>query len=340
MVQSAVFAAMLLSWGCVPELISPPFEPGDLRPPAVVDWRSSAARELLIVFDEAVRAEAADFSCAEDVGVSAVASGADGRELVITLSRDQAPGEAFSLSGLAFDLHGNATSFILPFWAYNPSPALLVINELGTVASASHPDAVEFFAKGAGSLAGLAFYVGLRGDYDHRYVFPHCEVAAGDYIVLHLRPQGIEGERDELFDKAASAGLDALPEAWDFWYREGGGGLPDKNGAVSLYDTPGGSIMDALLYSDRGGSADERYGGFGTASFQARATALIEAGAWSKAAEQARPGDCASSLGITSTRTLNRASDSGDSDHRDDWHIAPTSGISLGRVNGDEAYSP
>jgi hypothetical protein len=70
MVQSAVFAAMLLSWGCVPELISPPFEPGDLRPPAVVDWRSSAARELLIVFDEAVRAEAADFSCAEDVGVS------------------------------------------------------------------------------------------------------------------------------------------------------------------------------------------------------------------------------------------------------------------------------
>jgi hypothetical protein len=337
---AAVSAAMLLSWGCVPELISPPFEPGDLRPPAVVDWRASAAHELRIVFDEAVRAKAADFSCADTIGIAAVGVGADGRELVIALDGEQEPGKAFSVSGLVFDLHGNATSFILPFWAHNPSPARLVINELGTVASASHPDAVEFYVKGAGSLAGLAFYVGLRGDYDHRYVFPHCEVAAGDYIVLHLRPQGLEGERDELLDKAASTGLDALPEAWDFWYREGGGGLPDKNGAVSLYDTPGGTIMDALLYSDRGGASEERYGGFGTASFQARATALIEAGAWTKAAEQARPGDCASSLGITSTRTLNRASDSEDRDHRDDWHIAPTSGISLGRVNGDEAYSP
>ncbi|HAE22135.1 MAG TPA: hypothetical protein DCG47_07415 [Spirochaetaceae bacterium] len=337
---AAALTAMLLSWCCVPELISPPFEPGDLRPPAVVDWRSSAARELRIAFDEAVRAELADFACAEDVGIAAVQAGTDGRELVILLERDQEPGKAFSLSGLAFDLHGNATSFILPFWGHNPRPAGIAINELGSVASASHPDALEFYVKSAGNLAGLAFYVGLRGDYDHRYIFPPCEVAAGDFVVLHLRPQGIESERDELSDKGSSGGLDATPDAWDFWYRAGGGGLPDKNGALSLYDTPGGSIMDALLYSDRGADSTANYGGFGTASFQARATAIVEAGAWLKAADRVSPGDCASSLGITSTRTLNRGSDSKDSDHKDDWHIVPTSGISLGRVNSDAVYNP
>lgn len=337
---AAALLAMLVSWCCVPDLISPPFEPGDLRPPAVLDWGANGAQTARIVFDEAVQAELSDFSCSEELGIVALEAGADGRELFVLLDRDCAPGQAFSVSGLACDMQGNATSFILPFWGHNPRPARLLINELGSVASASHPDAVEFFAQGAGSLAGLAFYVGLPGDYDHRYIFPACEVAVGDYIVLHMRPQGIDEERDEVLDRAVSGGLDATAGAWDFWYRAGGGALPDKNGALSLYASPGGSVMDALLYSDRSADSDERYGGFGTAAFQARATALIEAGAWLKAAEAASPADCASSLGITSTRTLNRSSDSKDGDSRADWHIAPTSGISLGRANGDEAYTP
>jgi hypothetical protein len=333
-------AAAALSCSCAPELLPAPFKPGDLSPPSVVDWGSRAADEYLIRFDEAVRAVPGDLYGSDGVVPRELRAEDDGRSLVIVLDGSPAPGARFSLAGLAYDLAGNALGFTLPFWGHNPEPAALLINELQSVGSSTRPDAVEFYAVGAGDLAGLAFYVGLRGDYELRYVFPSRRVAAGDYVVLHLRPQGLDDERDELVAKDESAGLWALPTAWDFWYREGGGGLPDKNGALSLFTSPVGSALDAVLYSDKESAPGQKYSGFGTSALEARVKALSVLGAWDFGPEGPRPEGCARSTGATSTRTLGRPPQPADTNGPADWYVCASGGASIGSSNSSTPYTP
>lgn len=333
-------AAAALSCSCAPELLPAPFKPGDLSPPAVVDWGSQAPEEYVIRFDEAVRAAPGDVYGVDGVEVRELRAAEDGRSLVVRLGEAPAPGERFSLAGLACDLAGNAVGFTLPFWGHNTEPAALLLNELQSVGSSTRPDAVEFYAVGAGDLAGLSFYVGLRGDYELRYVFPPRRVEAGDYVVLHLRPQGLEEERDELTAKDESGGLWALPTAWDFWYREGGGGLPDKNGALSLYSSPVGSVMDAVLYSDKESSPGQKYSGFGTSALEARVKALSALGAWDFGPQGPRPEGCVPSAGATSTRTPGRAPGSADTNGPADWYVCTGGGASIGSENSPTPYAP
>jgi hypothetical protein len=46
---------------CIPDPVIAVFEPGDLRPPAVVSWGATGPAELLVVFDEAVQADPGAF---------------------------------------------------------------------------------------------------------------------------------------------------------------------------------------------------------------------------------------------------------------------------------------
>jgi len=346
----------LLGWllcACVPEVVQSLFSAEDLRPPSLLSWQSSGTNELLLVFDEPVQAAAADFRLglvAEDITRVVDGSGLAGFDVLdlsvttegqlrLRLAAAVPPGAALALSGLASDLAGNSTSFTLPLWGYNPQPAALLINEIISAGSDSHPDVVELYVTRAGNLAGLCLYMGLADDYDLRYVFASCQVAAGEYLVLHLKPQGLDGELDELEAVDVSIGLDAYQYARDFWCHVGVQ-LPGKNGVLSLYDSPYGTVLDALLYSERGSDSDTRYRGFGTAAFLARAEALVASGGWLAAEGVVRPEDAADSAAVTSTRTLGRSSTSADTDAAADWHVVPTRGASIGRQNTDERYQP
>ena len=88
------------------------------------------------------------------------------------------------------------------------------------------------------------------GSHDARLVFPPFEVAAGSFIVVHLKPSGEPARVDETTDPAASKGFDAADTAFDFWLRDGRG-LGGNNGVLSLCDRPGGACLDGVLYSNR-----------------------------------------------------------------------------------------
>ena len=333
---SVVGSTML---ACVPEPVAALFAAGDLRPPAVASWGPGGARDLVVVFDEEIAEALPGFAASPGPAVASARVGNDGRSVEVALDGDQAPGVAYAVSGIVADRAGNLCSFVLPFWGFNPSPPTLLFNELLTEGTTTHPDAVEFYVAAGGNCAGLAFFTGSPVLFDVRYVFPPLDVAMGDFLVLHLKPQGLETEVDEVTDKAASGGLDSTAGAWDLWYRGGNGALSGKNGALSLCSSPNGVWIDAVIYSERTVASDTNYGGFGTAALRDKVAGIVGVGAW-LASDPPRPEDCARSTGTTSTRTICRSSSSTDTDSGADWHIVPTSGSTLGRVNADGVYSP
>jgi hypothetical protein len=353
---------VLTLFSCIPDPMIAVFEPGDLRPPAVVAWGATGPAEVLVLFDEAVHADPGAFDVAmrltgQDEGavrlpvdsgsspvpatsILAIAEGPTSEGVLVVLEGDQEPGLAYVLTGLVGDSAGNLSSFVLPYWGFNPNPARLVINELLTEGTSTRPDAIELFVHQGGNLAGLTLFIGSPGLYDLRYVFPACSVDQGEFIILHLKPQGLPEEVDELDDVALSGGLDASAVARDFWIRGEPGALSGKNGVVTLCVSPTGAIMDAVAYSERTSESDTKYDGFGTAAFRDRVGEIVACGTWVIQGVKPAPEDCARSTGTTSTRTICRSSQSADTDRGPDWHIVPTKGISLGTANSDEVYVP
>jgi hypothetical protein len=355
------FAALALA-SCIPDPVIAVFEPGDLRPPAVVTWGAIGPAEILVVFDESVRADSGAFDVARrlagqeegDAGlpldsgsspvpgasILSVGEGPTPEGVLVVLKGNQEPGLAFVLTGLVSDSSGNLSSFVLPYWGFNADPAGLVINELLTEGSSTRPDAMELFVHEGGNLAGLTLFIGSPGLHDLRYVFPACSVDKGEFIILHLKPQGLPEEVDELDDVTLSGGLDSSAVARDFWVRGEPGALSGKNGVVTLSVSPTGGMMDAVAYSERTSESDTKYDGFGTAVFRDRVAEIAASGAWAIQGVKPAPEDCARSTGTTSTRTICRSSQSADSNSGPDWHIVPTKGISLGTANSDEVYVP
>ena len=331
-------ALPILLSACLPQVVSDAFSPGDLKAPSVRCWDSSGPGEFLVDFDEDVLASSGDFAADPDLGGLEVSS--EGRRVRITASGLLTPGSALSLEGTVRDAAGNSTSFVLPFWAYNPDLPRVLLNEALTQGSSTHPDLVELAVLESGNLAGLTFRVGCAAKQILVYVFPACEVSAGEYAVLHLKAQGIPEELDETGDTASSGGLDAYPYSRDFWYRGGDGALPGENGLMTLYRSPTGPVLDALLYSARTSASDTKYGGFGTQSLWDQARAVVAEGAWRITGSEVRPEDAARSEGITSTRTICRSSDSGDTDSGSDWHVVPTKSSTVGKPNSDAVFVP
>ncbi|GAB1457032.1 hypothetical protein MASR2M48_23400 [Spirochaetota bacterium] len=333
----AMFVVMTIS--CIPDPLIAAFVTGDMRPPCVASWGSSSPSLVTITFDEDIDEAVPGFASSPGPGILSVELGDAGRSVCVRLDGEQSPGMAYAVSGMVADKAGNLSSFVLPYWGYNSRPPLVVFNELLTEGSKTHPDSIELFVKSEGLCSGMSLFIGTQDDFDIRYVFGPLEVAAGDYIVLHLKPQGLPEEIDETDDKSVSGGLDASATAWDLWFRDGEAALSGKNGVLSLCSSPNGTMMDAIAYSERTVDSDTKYGGFGTAALRDRVAFIVGASAWN-ASDPPRPEDCARSTGTTSTRTICRSSSSQDTDSGVDWHVVPTKGASLGGQNLDDVYVP
>jgi len=118
---------------CMPDIVSAPFEAKDLRPASLKSWGASSRRELVLAFDETVRAQAMDFAFSRQEGsampeslavesLSAAENGENPAEsrIVLLVSADFDPGIPYAVSGIVYDDNGNATNFTLPFWGFNP----------------------------------------------------------------------------------------------------------------------------------------------------------------------------------------------------------------------------
>lgn len=322
---------------CLPLQDNRLFPGEDMHPPLLVSAAPLSEVRLKVNFNEPPLAEAEDFIITPFLPV--LEAEAEENSLVLNLGDSQIPGKEYILEGKVKDEHGNSLKFILSFYGYNPSIPDIVINEFITQGSSTHPDMVELAVLSEGNLAGLCLYEGTYSDWDEKKIFPDLAVVPGDFILVHFKPQGISEEMDETENRDVSGGLDASPDAYDFWVTEGGG-LSGNNGVVSLYSSPGAYIIDGVLYSNRTSSSDETYRGFGSLTVLNRADELVEGGGWIVQGELAAPEDGINPDDSTATRSMCRSSSSDDADRKTDWHIVPTSTSSFGSVNSDELYSP
>lgn len=326
----------LLSGGCgqLPDFRS--YTETDLKPPALIKLYPDDAYTVTVIFDEKP----------EDLTGSRIVPTLDPDEpeieenrVILRCGQPMEPGREYTLTGTVRDARGNTMTFLYPFYGYNGSPPKIIITEITTQGSTTHPDRVELLALSAGDLAGLCFTEGTTDTWKTRLIFPPCAVMEGEFIIIHCKPQGIPEEVDETGPLDASGGLDAHPGARDFWV-PGGTGLGGNNGVVALYSFPGGALMDGFLYSNRTSSSDEDYRGFGTLAVMEMADQLYEEGGWQAGGELIAPEDGANPDPTTATRSLCRHPDNRDSDTKEDWHVVPTGAASFGETNSSEVYIP
>jgi hypothetical protein len=313
----------------------------DLIPPLLLDVRTLNAEKLELTFDEPPLCRPEDLAVEPFLEVLSVQS--DDCRLVIQIAA-QTPGLPYQLEAVVEDEAGNGLHFLAMFYGFNGEVPELLVNEFTTRGTGSHPDAVELKVTAGGNMGGVVLYEGTPGNHDDRLIFPAFKVDAGEFLIVHFKPEGIPEEIDETEAKDLSRGLDASDQAYDFWI-PGGAGISGNNGVLSLYDRPGGEILDGVLYSNRTSDSDESYGGFGTLDSWERAQELVADGGWIIAGEQVRPEDAVSPESSTGTRSICRSAApvgtaSVDTNTASDWHIVPTLGFTFGQENSDEVYAP
>ena len=247
---------------------------GDLYPPGLEAAGPTGSRDIELRFDELVEPVADSLGIAPGLPFEARSVG---RTVGLTLGAAMEPGLDYRLAGEVEDSSGNRTRFLVEFTGWNACPASLRLSEIQTAKNSSKTkprrDFVELVCEEAGNIGGLELEW-ASGVKSARYRFPGCEVARGDYIVVHLAPEGIEGEKDETgASLSLSAGIDAGQRARDLWC--GLMPLPDESGLVVLRRRPGGEAADGLLYSPA-----EKTGALGQGDLGSLAEELVLSGCW------------------------------------------------------------
>lgn len=314
---------------------------GDWEPPVLTAVEARDRDRVALVFDEEVRLTEIRFE------PERVVDRAEWRDeaLEILVTDPLAPGQLCWIDACVEDISGNVSSVLVSVYGMNPDLPPVLINEVVCEGSGSHPDWVELLVGADGNLGGLTLYEGSPGIWDSRYEFPALEVAAGEFLVVHFKPERIVDEVDELgapgsdTGPAASGGLDATPTARDVWV-EGGDGIPNTTGALTLTAFPGGPVVDAFLYTTKTYDAADPLRGFGLQSQVDIMDELAAAGVWNTAGDTVVPEDLFDPEDSTATRSINRTPGGEDTDTAADWHIGPTSSASPGRANTSDVHVP
>jgi hypothetical protein len=308
----------------------------DLRPPLLQAVLTTGPSEISVEFDEDASLVPDKTSISPPLAIAEITG--PGKRIAIRVET-QSPGRLYTLQAEAEDAKGNRATFLADFYGYNGRVPGLLINEFTPQGSGNHPDVVELKSLAAGDMGGVVLYQGTPASFDNKIVFPPLEVAEGAFIVVHWKPSGDSSEVNETEDMTASKGFDASDGAWDLWVADGKG-LSGYNGVLSIYDRPGGKLLDGVLYSNRTSQSDEAYRGFGSAETLTRAEELVSAGGWTHAGARVSPEDAVNPDGSTGTRSICRQPRAADTNSSEDWHIVPTRKASFGAENSDEVYTP
>lgn len=318
----------------------------DIIPPKITGFSVSSSKIVIFSFSKPITPLLGEFSLDPQIEFSSIENSETmENSLVITFSENPEVGEKYTIKGNVKDYSDNTLSFSTSFFGFNPNVPQLLINEFTTNGSPTHPDLVEILVQSSGNMAGTVFYAGCSSDFDLEYIFPSVEVKKGEYLLIHTKPKGIPEEIDETGEKGtstgpdSSGGLDAFPEARDFWIKDGSG-LTSSNGALTIYTSSGGTLLDAVIYSTRTSSSDQTYRGFGSNAMIYKVDTIVEELGWQKAGELLTPEECINPSISTATRSICRSSIPVDTNTKADWHIVPTSTYSFGTVNSDEVYTP
>lgn len=278
-IRAALFLLPLAALvSCDPGPSSPVYPSADFRPPALVEAGPSNSTRLVLSFDEAVSAVEGSLAVSPSADIAAKA---EGEKLLVDFSPSQSPGTDYSLAGEVEDGRGNRTRFLIRFVGWNDRAPRLRISELQTGKNGSvlrpHRDFVELEALSDGNLGGeeLRWASSVKAA---SYRFPGAEVKKGDLIVLHLAPEGLATEVDELgSDLSASGGVDSSAGGRDLWCSAMA--LPDESGSLALALRPGEAPFEGFFYADEG-----KAGPLPEGKLSALLQVLASSGAWPAAA--------------------------------------------------------
>ena len=295
---------------------------GVSRPPMFLSVRATAEGEVTFEFSKPVAVASMEFYPRLDAGVTEA-----GSVVRVGFTGGPGPGMPVTADLLVVDAEGNTLNVLVPFRTRNDRVPPLRINELRTEYSRPRAEFIEFRAFAAGNLGALRVFIVSNTRAPLVYEFPSVEVAAGEYITLHLRRMD-ENSRDELgTNLAESVGVDASPTARDLWV-PGTVKLLRRTDIVYVLDQDD-RVVDAVVLSE---TAD---GEWGRAHFEEAAAFLFNAGAWASAdGIRIRPSDAVRTAGTTVTRTINRNEALRENSRSAaDWYITVTSGATPGRPN-------
>lgn len=330
-VAVASAAIGIVAAGCSQEAAAAIYPKADLCPPALLQAGPADSRRVLVCFDEAVIPVQGSFASEPSSVLSCLAQG---EELAVTFESGQAPGLEYALVGEVDDACGNRARFLLKFTGWNDRAPPLRISEVQTGKNSSktkpHRDFIELQAMAQGNIGGeeLAWASSVK---EATYRFPPVEVRTGDYIVLHLAPEGLPEEIDERDgDLSASGGVDATSTGCDLWCATMA--LPDESGAVSVSLRPGQSPNDGLFYA-----ADDKSGALPEDKLGAIVAELVLAGAWTAAGEKSAWED-ALRWKASSSKSICRREGSTAAGHSS-WYLCASSAQTPGSPNAAAAAS-
>jgi hypothetical protein len=192
---------------------------------------------------------------------------------------------------------------------------------------------VELKSLEAGNLGALRLYIAGNIKAPLVFEFPPVEVAANEYIVLHLRTLDSDtGALNETgSDLALSKGNEAGNKARDFWIPDSAK-LLHKTDAVYLMDQDD-KIIDAVMLSEL------RDSWWAKEEFVQAADMFHQQGAWLSAdGKIAGPQDAVITEKTTPTRSICRAENTPDGNDSGDWYITANSSASPGGPNSSKRY--
>ena len=281
------------------------FQGRDRIPPKVISYDLVSSGEFRLVYDESVALIDMELN-GEKFG-----NMIEGTIFMITFPEPLKRGESAVLSVTAEDLAGNTARASFALTGPNDDIPITLINEVSIKGTSASPDRIELLILEDGNTAGMTVKDGSREHYDHEWILPELDVISGDIILIYwdadITGYAVE-KRDENFTYSFSAGSDTT--------------LSGTNGAIAVYTSPSGKILDGLIYTT---GTSELCNGYGNTKTEEAAFMLIKEGEWTS--------EPISSLDVTSSRVIARYPGGIDSNSADDFFITAARKSTFGEPN-------
>ncbi|MDR1149021.1 MAG: hypothetical protein LBK66_10360 [Spirochaetaceae bacterium] len=311
--------------------------------PVFIAYRAESGTEVKFQFSTPVKIIQAFLDTGDDIEPF---TDEYDRSISLRFTSDHSGGKAFTADLLVEDADGNSLNVLVPFKTRNDRMPKLVINEIRlNNTSGEYAEFIELRTQTDGNLGAMRLFVASTSIDEPIYEFPLAEVAAGEYITLHLRTLDVDKAVDELGDKldlasAGKDGKDSNNEARDLWTPVSTKYLHENADVIYLLDQDD-MILDGLAITNIAKNPDAWDK---NKNFSKTAELLAKQGAWLDANGKAvkTPGvtDTVNTENNTRTRTLCRNEAIPDSNTLADWYICANSSASPGAKNSTTIYAP
>ncbi len=273
----------------------------------IVDYGLEDNETFVIKFSERVEIKEVVFNTAVEK------KSLVGDSITISLPYTLDMGEKFTLALTYTKNGGNTTRAFFTLYGRNSNKAGLLLNKVSVDGNKANPDRIELLVTKSGNIGGMAVTDDITSS---GVVLPSLTVKRGDLIVIYWDSRSgkenfLRDYEKELYTYYINGGMEST--------------LISTTGGIVVYDEVGGTIIDAIVYSNFTEASTKKE------AFIALVELLEEEGEWE--------GEAVSSQEITASRLLMRLPGGIDRNTADDWFTS-TAGVKFGYEHTYTPYSP